>query len=1361
MSQSTEIEGKRVDKSVSEYENHIKNYEELFLDSKCNLDDLITNSNITKYSHDIQKVQLIINKKDGSFIVNPDLIELIKDLKNGKAIRIKEITKGEQIEQKITFEQIATKTSSIRLLIEQFMFNIEGLVKYINEKQRKFFKQWIGEGETFQSLSDDQRKAYFHEFSRFLYIECTAAELFTEDSFNIESGLFSGKNYDYYQKLEPLSGILVKYLSSTMKGELAIILVFLHSLLLMKSEPHIEFASKFQYVAKQVAENIQSKAEISHKFGGKNFVITNYYNPFIHIDFSAEQNNQISIDGWMFRKPSGITYRDGIWFDKLPFTLNEEKKILRIIKKDWNKPKGFSENISRKNLPSIRKEMRIKYQCNDKQIPIEMLYVHNKYFSKNTADEFKEKISKQIINIPKQSKDWYSYLIYRQEVGYIQGKDMFDTCNFILLETYSDENNNIKARYISDSNGNYIRNAIIEIESKSSYFKNAPYAVKYQEFGYTNKIQKRFGGIFVNNEDLKIVIKRFLEGIYDICFSKEGKKKSLRQELGLTNSTLGNWNNKRNYSKALKVLKDNRFDLLGKRIDRIETKTAVSCQKHLLRRLINTVENNPELIRNYNWYEKLTSKNVSERNKNFVFFIEKIMKKYEEYHGLILKEEILELVSNYNASILYYNLLLFSSGYPVLTFNSDFLKYDFYLPQEFNILSKMPTNTSTPTWRGITGGLTKLVNSSLNLRVKVIMPDQKNERRVVTLSKSTFHKPIRIEKNGSLRWVYALQILEGASRKVMVVTKNGYTFKKIKKVKNQDSLELNNSEIIYGVATFDKERSDLSGAYAKEKLVQLLLYGGEQYNGLKIGAIINLFNERSSDKITDKQVKMPFLHFLLVASNKTTGNKQVISLTNPILGQQMKKSKSNTKRDILQFKYRPSILGVAYYTLNQLLGTKLDLSVAFGDSTKFYDEVYWASGKYRSEKMDSVSKVTKGRKKDVAKILFAFKHTFNNIFGEKRKRGIDRIYFSLFVKENRVTNQISFSNEKLDKHYFMRKIGIPLVSKKAVSSETYTWYQTVAKAPHILLKDINELRSITKKREPTNIKHRHRASVCFVKMIDEIGKELPEKIHTSEIWKILMKIRSKYIMNDLLQISPEDWAMIIKTMFPEIITAPTIPYVLRKTHLSKFDIKRLDFDAPSPNELLKLFNNDTTRFSCYTPYNTLYNFIGIFLMSTWKISSKNSNKTCINYPFNDWTQPEIVIKPFLRNWLPFLIYRAQSLQNFFLDPEKNFNIFDTKQILESKFISTEFYEIMNYSFDDIKRGKTLLEGIQIKIPLHERILWMLVRESQYIDTLSFKLKNYREKRESSLEFSGYFDEVGLNEQNVDEFIQNFGRLIDD
>jgi len=128
---------------------------------------------------------------------------------------------------------------------------------------------------------------------------------------------------------------------------------------------------------------------------------------------------------------------------------------------------------------------------------------------------------------------------------------------------------------------------------------------------------------------------------------------------------------------------------------------------------------------------------------------------------------------------------------------------------------------------------------------------------------------------------------------------------------------------------------------------------------------------------------------------------------------------------------------------------------------------------------------------------------------------------------------------------------------------------------------------------------------------------------------------------------------------------------------------------------------------------------------------------------------------------PFLIYRAQSLQNFFLDPAKKFNIFDTKQMLESKFISTEFYEIMNYSFEDIKIGKTLIEGVIVEISLHERILWILVRESQYTDTFSFKLKNYREKRESFLEFSEYFNKVGLNEHKIDEFIQNFGNLFDD
>lgn len=100
-------------------------------------------------------------------------------------------------------------------------------------------------------------------------------------------------------------------------------------------------------------------------------------------------------------------------------------------------------------------------------------------------------------------------------------------------------------------------------------------------------------------------------------------------------------------------------------------------------------------------------------------------------------------------------------------------------------------------------------------------------------------------------------------------------------------------------------------------------------------------------------------------------------------------------------------------------------------------------------------------------------------------------------------------------------------------------------------------------------------------------------------------------------------------------------------------------------------------------------------------------------------------------------------------------------MLESKFISTEFYEIMNYSFEDIKIGKTLREGVLVEMPLHERILWMLVRESQYTHTFSFKLKNYRKKRESFLEFSEYFDKEGLNKHKIDEFVQNFGNLFDE
>ena len=165
-------------------------------------------------------------------------------------------------------------------------------------------------------------------------------------------------------------------------------------------------------------------------------------------------------------------------------------------------------------------------------------------------------------------------------------------------------------------------------------------------------------------------------------------------------------------------------------------------------------------------------------------------------------------------------------------------------------------------------------------------------------------------------------------------------------------------------------------------------------------------------------------------------------------------------------------------------------------------------------------------------------------------------------------------------------------------------------------------------------------------------------------------------------------------------------------------------------------------------------------MSSWQISRVGSNKAETHYPSDTWSQPDILIIPFLKNWIQFLLYRADRLRNYFLNPTKHLDIFDTHKMLSEGYIDEEFHDIMKCSFSDIKRGQRIIAGVLVNIPLTERLTWLLVNESQIIDTLSFNLIGYIDLIEKCSVFATKYDELDFSDSRKNEFIEEFGSLFE-
>ena len=99
-------------------------------------------------------------------------------------------------------------------------------------------------------------------------------------------------------------------------------------------------------------------------------------------------------------------------------------------------------------------------------------------------------------------------------------------------------------------------------------------------------------------------------------------------------------------------------------------------------------------------------------------------------------------------------------------------------------------------------------------------------------------------------------------------------------------------------------------------------------------------------------------------------------------------------------------------------------------------------------------------------------------------------------------------------------------------------------------------------------------------------------------------------------------------------------------------------------------------------------------------------------------------------------------------------------MLSDQYITKEFCTIMNYPFGDIQKGKTIVDGILVEIPIYERMIWLLVNESQFTDTFSFNLKGYVKLIRNCFNFKKKYDELGLSDLKRKEFLEEFSHLFE-
>ncbi|MHA2308950.1 MAG: hypothetical protein ACXABJ_06715, partial [Candidatus Heimdallarchaeaceae archaeon] len=812
-----------------------------------------------------------INENTGRFQINTEFKEVLQNLKSGLSITIiNRDYEGREKETNENFDYIADSSSSFRILTEALFSRINDLIKETNKIAERYWKQ---QKVKYKNLNSNAKRAHLAAIANRVMVELSVTKIFTKEQFERDAVLFWNNNYNSFKRDGLPLDLLTTYLSSSLKGELAIIMVFLQSLVIMKeTDSYALDYAKFNLIRDKALNRRREIEEEKIKNGQKNYVLTDYYNPFIRLIYSIEETGIVQITGWEFASPEEISYLDSIWNNYLPFSPEDKQSIVNSIKTEWKhlgttKGQLASIDLEKKTPDQLKRLTKKLYGVKTSLIA---LFIHLKYYRKLTADEYKKKIREMIKDFPTSDFDWALFAVDRQIQLINRGQDLFCDVKYLQMEADDEEADEIEFRALANPDPRkekWLRKGRAEIEVKSGWYLS-PKALEPDYIRYTND-PSHTSCVYLSEESLYRVADAFIGKEYDVLVPIEDKYKPLSTILPKTSS----------HKKVISALKGKDFYIIYRGPERVNISTAISSQKHLLRRLINATQFDITLSSNISWFNALTT-TKKRRNKNFVELVKALIEGKEEWKGLKLQPEygnkkIREIFSEYFNSILYYNVLLFASGLPVLKFNPEFLMKGYYLPQTISYDEEKKTVwsniDSSPTYVSINGKLLSLVEGSENLSLKLKIPTT-GESIVVDISPNTFVKPIAartlIEQGEEIKieeeLVYALRVIEHNLEKVIALDNEGYSFKKIiYSEKGEEVIYLDRGEKLYGAVAIEND-SLFENSFARQKLTQLLLVGGEHYDGSTYEAMIELYNKLTLDSLTNEEKRTPFLFFQIV-----------------------------------------------------------------------------------------------------------------------------------------------------------------------------------------------------------------------------------------------------------------------------------------------------------------------------------------------------------------------------------------------------------------------------------------------------------------------------------------------------------------
>ncbi|MCE7742021.1 MAG: hypothetical protein GOP50_06145 [Candidatus Heimdallarchaeota archaeon] len=1295
---------------------------------------------------DLENIHFIkFNKQSGLFRINQELEKIIAKLKNGdKIILVHRNESGEEMEKTISFEFLADGHSSALVLAKALMQRIRGLVKQANKTATEY---WGEQKIDFSSLDEEKKRIHLSTLAMRINVGLSVSKIFTKEQFERDAVLFWNDDYESFAKdAEPMD-ILSANLSTTLKGEFAIIMVFIQSLLLMQKDSLEANRKRFNKI-KENLERRRKELEVgSVKEGCLCYTLTDYYNPFIKLIYSIDENGIAKLVGWEFIRPEERSYVNSLWGEKLPYNPENEGSVIEAIKNEWENLSTRRKEKEFNNLPEItqKKITRFVEKNYGKGTSLLALYAHLRYFSDVSTQKFKEKIQAILKFFPTEIADWSLYIVDRQIQWINRGQDMFGSTAYLLMRSRINERGEVYSYALpnpSPSGHKWLREGWAEIEAKSGWDKN-PKALDTNLIRFTNN-PEHGSSIYLSDDSLFQIAKAVKRKEYDVLVKHKGKKKKISELITA----------KSGYRQIAGMLKGDYFNIIFRSIDRVDINTAISTQKHLLRRLLDATVTFPHLITNDEWLEALTSK---ENSNQFFELVQAVITNKPEWKGLRLQpvednKVVKEIFSEFFSSLLYYNILLFASGLPVLQFNQDLLNKGFYLPQTIGLdedMKQIKLNTKEPpVYRNIRGRLTQLVYGGTNLSVMITIP-RANKPLLVDLSHNTFQRPIyvrRIIEDVHLeeKIVYAPRVMVNGKEKVIILSSQGYVLKElVLAADKRETMVLTSAhETVYGAVAV-VEGGLYVNSYARQMLTQLLIYGGMHIDGKVYEAVIELFNKEKVDSLTLEPKQTPFLFFSLISATRARGEGQLKGLTSPVK-HQIKKGRKE-----YNYQHRPVILGVALTSMEEMLCKEVDYSIAFGSGLEKYDLLYWNRSRVKGEK--DVRYNVKGKNGYVNKLLHTFQLVFRNAFNivSMEGKGGERIHQQLWARVHNKRVEVSFTKPNEEK-WHNANLSIPLITTNKYSKkDCYYSIKTIAqRIPHILLsKDISERR----------INDLKKISMSFLLMMKYSEESFHNKIQNS-VWKSLRKIAVKYNIEKQPLIDRKDWAKIITFLFPEVLKASRL---ISSTHAEKFkkqslksiNIDELEKTNPNPDELLKIFPPETrSDWHLRVPYHAFFIFFGYYLGNNWTLlyTKTNSHK---KYNKVSNSKPDSLIEKVYRLYVPWLFWRAEALKTYF---EEGMNGYSSiHELLCKGLLDKELRGLLDYTYQDIITTQDFSSQVvsHKKLTFIEKMIWFHIKEVQILDIIAFNHSGSFQIMDEITKNFGEFDKIQEVAENIDSLFE--------